>query len=186
MLSIIISGMPASGKSTLAQGIAKIYHLKFYSGGDALKELAKEFGFSEGGVDWWDKEEGMKFLRKRKENYEIDKKIDDKLISLLKEGNVVITSYPLAWLYKDAIKIWLKASQEKRIERVAKRDNISLEEAKRVILVRDEENKLLYRELYGIRLDEDLSVFDLVINTDILDDEKVLRIVCKIIDEIKK
>ena len=44
-LSIIISGMPAVGKTTLARAICDEFKLEYYSGGDALKELAEEKGY---------------------------------------------------------------------------------------------------------------------------------------------
>jgi len=43
--SIIISGPPAKGKTTIAKGLAKAYGLVHLSGGDILKELAEEEGF---------------------------------------------------------------------------------------------------------------------------------------------
>ena len=52
--SVIISGPPAIGKTTVAQGLANEFGLKFLGGGDILKELAKEQGFKSGGDDWWD------------------------------------------------------------------------------------------------------------------------------------
>ena len=37
---ICISGLAGTGKSTLAKRIAQKYNLSYYSGGDALNELA--------------------------------------------------------------------------------------------------------------------------------------------------
>ena len=48
--SIIISGPPAIGKTTIAKGLAKEFDLVYLSGGDILKELAEEEGFETGGM----------------------------------------------------------------------------------------------------------------------------------------
>ena len=74
--SIIISGPPAIGKTTIAKGLAKEFSLMHLSGGDILKELAEEEGFETKGDDWWDTQEGMDFLSKRQENSEFDKHVD--------------------------------------------------------------------------------------------------------------
>ena len=103
--SIVISGPPAVGKTTVAKGLAEEFNLKYLSGGDVLKEMAKEQGFDSEGDDWWDTEDGMKFLNQREENPEFDKKLDARLTKLFDEGNMVITSYTLPWLIKDGIKI---------------------------------------------------------------------------------
>ena len=42
--SIVISGPPAVGKTTVAKGLAKEFNLQYLSGGDVLKEMAKEQG----------------------------------------------------------------------------------------------------------------------------------------------
>ena len=73
--SIIISGPPAVGKTTIAQGLANEFNLTYLSGGDVLKEMAKEQGFEVEGDDWWDTESGMKFLNQREKNSEFDKKV---------------------------------------------------------------------------------------------------------------
>jgi len=70
--SIIISGPPAIGKTTIAKGLAKEFGLLHLSGGDILKELAEEEGFETGGDDWWDTQEGMNFLTQRQKNSEFD------------------------------------------------------------------------------------------------------------------
>ena len=95
---MIISGPPAIGKTTVAQGLAKEFNLKHLSGGDILKEMADAEGFSSHGDDWWDTQDGMNFLEKRKINTDFDKKVDEKLQELFHQGNVVITSYTLPWL----------------------------------------------------------------------------------------
>ncbi len=43
--SVIISGPPAIGKTTVAKGLAAEFNLKYLSGGDILKEMAKDDGF---------------------------------------------------------------------------------------------------------------------------------------------
>ena len=108
----MVSGPPAIGKTTIAKGIASEFYLTHLSGGDILKELASEQGFSTDGDDWWDTEEGMQFLNQRKDNPEFDKNVDGKLQELFQNGGVVITSYTLPWLVDNGIKIWLAGSIE--------------------------------------------------------------------------
>lgn len=172
--SIIISGPPAIGKTTVSKGLAKEFGLQSLSGGDVLKELAQELGFETHGADWWDTKEGMTFLNQRKDNYEFDKKVDEKLKEIFLKGNVVITSYTLPWLVKDGIKIWLGGSRENSAKRMQARDHTSLQDSLDTVKKRYDENKALYKKLYGFEFGDDLSVFDVVINTDGLDAQSVL------------
>lgn len=173
--SIIISGPPAIGKTTVSKGLAKEFDLKSLSGGDVLKDFAQEQGFETKGDDWWDTKDGMKFLSQRKDNYEFDKKVDEKLKGIFLKGNVVITSYTLPWLVDDGVKIWLAGSQENSAKRMQIRDKMRLEDALNIVKKRYEENKTLYKKLYGFDFGDDLSVFDIVIDTDGLDAENVLK-----------
>ena len=50
--SIVISGPPAVGKTTVAKGLAEEFQLQYLSGGDVLKEMAGEHGFDSKGDDW--------------------------------------------------------------------------------------------------------------------------------------
>ena len=183
-LSIIIAGMPAVGKTTLARAICNEFNLEYYSGGDALKELAEEKGYRVGNNDWWDTKDGLKFLAERKKNHQFDKEVDAKLIKKLKSGGVVVTSYPLAWLCDDALKIWLKASEENRAKRMSNRDKIAYKESLVVVKKRDKANAGLYNKLYGIKFGDDLSVFDFVISTDRLPSEKVREIVFTVVRQL--
>jgi cytidylate kinase len=171
LFSIVISGWPAVGKTTIACKLAEEFDIVMYNGGDILKMLAEEDkGYSVKRDDWWDTIEAKKFMEERKSDPSFDKKVDDKLIQIVKKGGTVITSYTLPWLVVDEsviiIKFWLRGSSENRAKRMANRDGISFAEAKRITKLRDEENKRIYYRLYGFRFGEDLTVFDYVLNTD--------------------
>ena len=174
--SIVISGPPAVGKTTVAKGLANEFNLTYLSGGDVLKDLAKEQGFEVNGDDWWDTIDGMKFLEQREKNSEFDKKVDEKLIELFKNGGMVITSYTLPWLVENGIKIWLGASHDSSSKRMQNRDNMSSEEAFEVTKERYDKNKLLYKKLYNFNFGDDVSVFDKIINTDNLTANQVIEL----------
>jgi len=174
--SIVVSGPPAIGKTTIAKGLANEFNLNYLSGGDILKELASEQGFSSSGDDWWDTKDGMKFLNQRKINPEFDKKVDEKLIQLFNNGNIVITSYTLPWLIDNGIKLWLAGSFENSAKRMHNRDNMEISSALDVVNKRFNENKIIYKNLYNFEFGNDLSVFDKIIQTDGLDANQVLEI----------
>ena len=179
-----MSGPPAIGKTTVAKGLAKEFNLNYLSGGDILKELASEKGFSSSGDDWWDTDDGMKFLNQRKENSEFDKKVDEKLIQLFENGNVVITSYTLPWLIDSGIKLWLSGSVENSAKRMQNRDNMDNSSALAVVTKRFNENKLIYKNLYNFEFGDDLSVFDKIIETDGKNAEQVLEITKSYVREL--
>src|ERR687895_1971487 len=158
--SIVISGWPAVGKTTIATELAREFGYKHYNGGDVLKMLAAEKGYMVSGNDWWDTEEAKNFMVERESNSYFDIEVDRKLVEIVRMGKVVVTSYTLPWLVPESIKIWLKGSRSNRIKRLAKRDN----------------NVLIYHNLYGYEFGKDLSVFDFVLDTDLLDLESIILI----------
>ena len=174
--SVVVSGPPAIGKTTVAKGLASEFNLTHLSGGDILKEFASEQGFSSTGDDWWDTEEGMEFLDQRKKNPEFDKKVDEKLKTLFQNGGVVITSYTLPWMVNGGIKIWLAGAVENSAKRMQNRDNMDESSALQVVNKRFNENKLIYKNLYNFEFGDDLSVFDKIIQTDDKNAEQVLEI----------
>ena len=182
--SIVVSGPPAIGKTTVAKGLASEFNLQYLSGGDILKELANEQGFSSDGNDWWDTEEGMKFLNQRKDNPEFDKKVDDRLKTLFQNGGVVITSYTLPWIVNGGIKIWLSGTLENSAKRMQSRDNLTEISALDIVKKRFNENKLIYKNLYNFEFGDDLSVFDEIIQTDGLNAQQVLDKAKSIVREL--
>jgi len=181
---ICISGLPGCGKSTVAKKLAQKYKLRYISGGDALKELAVEAGFKPSGEDWWETEEGRRFLNKRMEDPNFDRKVDEKLIEIAKEGNVILDSWTMPWLLDEGFKIWLDASLEVRAARAAKRDKIDFGEAKKLIREREKKTREIYSKLYGFNLGEDFSPFHIILDTDKLDANEVFKTLCMVIDSM--
>jgi len=181
---ICICGMAGSGKSTLAKRLAKKYGFKHHSGGDTLKALATEEGYKLIEHGWWESEEGMRFLEKREKSPKFDKAVDQKLLELAQEGNIILDSWTMPWLLKKGFKIWLEASSEKRAERIAKRDGISIRDASKALKNKEEKTKAIYKKLYGFSLGEDFTPFYLILDTDNLDVKEVFQVLCRIIDNI--
>jgi cytidylate kinase len=180
---ICISGMAGTGKSTLAKKLAKKYRLKYYSGGDALKASAEE-GYNSSSRGWWESPEGLSFLRKREKNLKFDKAVDDKLLEYAQRGNVLLDSWTMPWLLKTGFKIWLLASIEKRAERVAKRDKITVKDALQILKEKEARTKAIYKKLYGFNLGEDFAPYHLVLDTDNLNAKEVFQVLCMVIDNV--
>ena len=181
---ICISGMAGTGKSTLSKKLAEKYHLRYFSGGDVLKDLAKQEGYDVSIRGWWESPAGLKFLNERVNNLKFDKAVDDKLLEYAHQGDVLLDSWTMPWLLKVGFKIWLEASFEKRVARVADRDNISIAEALEVLKEKEAHTKAIYKELYGFSLGEDFEPFDFVLDTDNLNAGEVFAILCRVIDNV--
>jgi len=182
---ICVSGMTGSGKSTVAKKLAEKYGLNYFSGGNAMRILAKEEGYNSEVNGWWESKEGLAFLQKRKEDAHFDKKIDEKLLELAEEGNVVLDSWTVPWLLKDkGFKIWLEASPQIRATRVVKRDGMTAEEALKALTEKDAETRKIYKNLYGFDLGHDLTPFNLVLSTDELDPDDIFYAVSVVTDRL--
>jgi CMP/dCMP kinase len=181
---ICISGLAGTGKSTLSKKLAEKYHLRYFSGGDVLKELAKKEGYDVSVQGWWESPEGLKFLSKRVSDPKFDKEVDDKLLEYAQQGNILLDSWTMPWLLTDGFKIWLEASFEKRAARVADRDNMSVAEALEVLKEKEAHTKAIYKALYGFVLGEDYKPFDFVLDTDNLSAAEVFSVLCRVIDNV--
>ena len=184
-ISVVISGSAAVGKTTLAHALAKEFGFKLYNGGDILKEIARQQGYSVTGNDWWDSNEAIGFMKERKKNSIYDRQVDEKLTNIAKKGNVIITSHTLPWLTPEPITIWLSASPQKRSERMSKRDKISIKEALSIVRMRDKENKKIYKKIYGAKFGDGLEVFDFMINTELLSLNSLVYLCKEIMKKMK-
>jgi cytidylate kinase len=181
---ICISGMAGTGKSTLSKKLAEKYGLRYFSGGDVLKELAKQEGYDVSVQGWWESSQGLHFLNERINDPKFDKAVDDKLLEYANQGNVLLDSWTMPWLLKEGFKIWLEASFEKRAARVAVRDGMTTAEAFGFLQEKEARTKAIYKLLYGFVLGEDFKPFDFVLDTDNLSADEVFVVLCKVIDNV--
>ncbi len=181
---ICLAGMTACGKSTAAKRLANKYKLKYVSGGTVLKELALRMGYKSQERGWWETTEGMRFLEQRLRDPRFDKQVDDELLNQAQRGNVVLDSWTMAWLSKTGFKIWLEVSPQERARRLVSRDRINLREAERIINEKDGKTKQIYERLYGFKLGEDFSPFDLVLDTQHLSSKDVFDTLSLVIDRL--
>ena len=154
-LTITVSGLSGSGKSTIGRAIAKAFNLKLKSMGDIFRELAKEKGMT---IEEFSKTRDV----------ETDIMLDKKAMEFAKKGNIVLIGRLTGWVAGDNadVKVWVDCSENVRIKRVAKRESISNEEAGKRILERDGADAKRYKEIYDIDVD-DKSIYDILFdNTD--------------------
>ncbi len=181
---ICVAGLTGCGKSTVARRLAKKYGLKHLSGGRALKELAISTGYKSHGRGWWETNEGVRFLDYRLMDPQFDKRVDEQLLKWAERGNVILDSWTMPWLFKGGFKIWFEASPEVRARRLAKRDRISIKEAIAAIKEKDEKTRRIYDDLYGFKLGEDFSPFNLILDVNQLNAEEVFKTLCLVIDRL--
>jgi cytidylate kinase len=73
---------------------------------------------------------------------------------------------------------------EKRAARVAQRDQITVEQALKVLKEKEDRTKGIYEKLYGFMLGEDFKPFNLVLDTESLNAEEVFQVLCNVIDNM--
>lgn len=153
---LTVSGPPGSGKSTAATGLSEALGYEHISGGDVFRELASERGLSL-----------SEFNALAEEDDTIDRDLDRRLRELAKEReNLILESRLAGWMageYAD-LRIWLNAPIDVRTERIAERENKSVERAREETVSRAESEASRYEAYYGIEI-TDLSIYDLAVNT---------------------
>lgn len=155
-LVVAVSGKPGAGKTTYAKAISQALNLRYVSIGALFREIALKRGV-----------ELLSFHKLAEKDKGYDLAIDNLALEEAKRGNVVVEGHLAGWVLKDVadLKIYFTAPLEARASRISKRDCKSLEDALQEIRLREESNRKRYLEIYGYDL-ADLSVYDLVINTD--------------------
>jgi CMP/dCMP kinase len=157
MTTITISGLPGTGKTTVACLLTKRLGLRYVYSGEIFRKTASEYKMS--------LEEFGKYCQTHPE---IDKKLDDFQLEVLKQGEVILEGRISGWLaYKNhipAVKVLLKASLDVRASRVVNREQGDVEERKKEILKREKSEALRYKTFYHIDV-SDTSIYDLIIDT---------------------
>lgn len=102
-----------------------------------------------------------------------------------KKGNVVIEAklgIYFSGKYAD-LKVWIEASDEKRAERLAKREGYSQKEALQIIRNRDTIERAAFRKIYGIDTWEQKKDADIVIDTSDKRPDEIVDIIISALEE---
>jgi len=155
---ITISGVPGSGKTTVATRLATRLGLPHVYAGDLYRQEAKRRGLSL-----------EQFNELAERDHSIDRALDDQMAARAREGHVVLEGRLAGYLAAanglEALKVWLDASDEVRARRVAQREQRDWREVVAVNRARHGSDAKRYKAIYGFDLG-DTRVYDVVLNTD--------------------
>jgi cytidylate kinase len=184
---ILVSGLIGSGKSTLAKSLAHYFHAHYISGSIIHHQLAKK-ALSLKNVQkvekgFWETTQGKRMMKLRDKNSKFDREVDRRLVLFLhQKPHTVSDGWLMPWLYKGkAIRIWLQASEDARIKRIVVRDGLPYKKVKPFIQHRARISYGIYERLYHVKLGEDLSPFDLVLNNEGMEPHETFGVVKKYI-----
>jgi CMP/dCMP kinase len=176
---ITVSGPHGTGKSTYAARLAEALRIRHLSAGALFRRIAKEKTMSL-------EQLGEMAL----EDPSIDKLVDERTKAEAEKGNVVVDGQLAGWILKDRsdLRIYLTAPEPVRLERIAKRDKVTLQEARVQTERRESVQRERYSRHYGFQVD-DRSVYHLVLDTSlgsIEDTAKVLVSAAVMVRRAKK
>lgn len=175
-LTIVISGLPGAGSSTLSKKIARALGYEYFSPGEYYKRLFGKLT-SESALKGWKTDLGK--------SEDLHKKIDEIQIEKAKKGGVVICGkLSLYFLRKIAdFKVWLDASLEVRAKRTAKRDKISFEKALEILKEREKIESQEFKKIYGLDYYKLKDYADFILDNNNLKVEEAAKIILKKIEE---
>jgi len=165
-LIVTISGPHGSGKSTYAAKLAESLSLRHVSAGLLFRKLADERRISL-----------ERFQEMAAADPSIDRLVDERTMREAERGDVVMDGQLAGWVLKEIsdLRVLLTAPLVVRLERIAARDRISLEEARRQTLHREGVQAERYRKHYGFSVD-DWSIYHLILDTSFGSIEDTARI----------
>ncbi|MBI5148601.1 cytidylate kinase family protein [Candidatus Pacearchaeota archaeon] len=180
-MKITIAGQNGSGKSTVAKFLAKKFKLKHYSAGDLRGQIAMKMGIT---ID--------ELNRLGEKEFWTDKIIDEYQRELgKKEDNFVIDGRLSFYFIPDSIKIFLRVDPQVGAERIFKNPRPDEEkknsaaEIKKMITERYKRDIARYKKYYHVNI-EDLSNYDIIIDTTKLSEKEVGEAIIKAIKKIQK
>jgi cytidylate kinase len=155
---ITISGVPGSGKTTVAKLLAARLGLPHVYAGDLYRQEAKRRGLTL---------EEFNLLCER--DHSIDRALDAAMAERARQGNVVLegrlAGYLAAENALDALKVWLDASDEVRAQRVGQREGRDWRAVLDENRLRHGSDAKRYKTIYGYD-PGDTGVYDVVLSTD--------------------
>ena len=164
---ITVGGLAGTGTSTLAELLSEKLDIPYISAGFVFREMAAERGMSV-----------LEFSEFAEGNDDIDKEIDRRQAEKAKSAeNLIIEGRLSAYFVDNAdLKIWLITPFDVRSDRIAKREDKSVDIAKNEIITREKSEALRYKEIHNIDI-SNMEIYDLIINTDSFDPQSISEII---------
>ncbi len=164
---ITIGGLAGTGTTTTAELLSEKLNIPYISAGFVFREMAAEKGMTV-----------LEFSEFAEGNDDIDKEIDRRQAEKAKSADNLIVEGRLSAFFVDNadLKVWLVTPFDVRSKRIANREEKSVEVAKDEIIVREESEALRYMEIHNIDI-SNMDIYDIIINTDTFNPEKVSEII---------
>ncbi len=144
--NISVSGLPGAGSTTLGKHLAQNLKLKYYSGGDFMRAYAIEKGYFDPKQTVHHSASVYPDDFDRQVDYQVREKME-------KSEGCVYESWLsgfLAQQVKGTFKILVFCSDDAvRVDRIANRDDITIQEAKEHIFTREDKNLAKWISMYG-------------------------------------
>lgn len=156
--NITVSGKIATGTTTLAKNLQKILGWEYVNAGALQRQYDREHGVNEN-------ERGAA-LRPDEHEREMEAYAQK---TLTEKSHVVYEAWLSGFVARKipgVFRVLMTCSDDTiRVDRVANRDNVTIEEAKRYIRTREKENIEKWQKIYGVKDFWDPKYYDLVIDT---------------------
>lgn len=169
--NVTITGKVGVGKTTLVENLKRVLSpsgWKFHSASQIQRQ--------------WMKQNSLPLEQTNLRPDDHERQIDEKTKKCLVEKNqLVVDGWLAGYVARDiqgVLKVLVICSDDAlRVDRVANRDNLTIEEAKRLIQEREEQNLQKWQRIYGKHDFWDEKYYDLVIDTYSKSKEESLRMV---------
>jgi cytidylate kinase len=169
---ITISGLPGSGKTTVARLVAAELGLEHVYAGNLFRRQAEEAGLTL-----------QEYLCRAETDPTIDRQLDDRMRERARTGRAVLEGRLAAFMAEEAkvpaLKVFLDASEAVRAARITNREGGATTERLNEIQAREASDRQRYRALYGVDY-HDPSRYDAVVDTDRRTPEDLAREIVKL------
>ena len=171
---ITIGGLAGTCTSTTAKTLSQEINIPFISAGDVFRQMAVENNMTL-----------LEFSEFAEGNDNIDKALDKRQAEIANNSeNLIVEGRISAFFVNADYRIWLKAPDNVRAERISYREDKSLDTVKQEIAERTASERKRYMEIHDIDIDN-LDIYDLIINTDTFNIESTVNIIKKCIENKK-
>lgn len=171
-LVITVAGHHGSGRSTNAKLLAESLGLRYLSSGMIFRARAEELGVSLEEMN-----------RIAAEDPDFDNWLDEQTTLESKKRGLVVDANLSAFMAVDPdLRVFVTCPFEVRVQRMASREDRDYAEVEQETFKREDSEKKRYKEYYDVDID-DLSVYDVILNTSLFSIEATSRILKAIVEE---